>query len=38
VIAAILATVLAIHLGFGMVILLAVLFYALAAVAWHWRL
>ena len=37
VIAAILATVLAIHLGFGVVILLAVLFYALAAVAWHWR-
>ncbi len=38
VIAAILATVLAIHLGFGAVILLAVLLYALAAVAWHWRL
>jgi hypothetical protein len=37
VIAAILATVLAIHLGFGVVILLAVLLYALAAVAWHGR-
>ncbi len=34
VVAAILATVLAIHLGFGAVIVLAVVLYALAAAAW----
>jgi hypothetical protein len=34
VIAAILATVLAIHLGFGAVIVLAVALYAVAAAAW----
>jgi hypothetical protein len=38
VIAAILATVLAIHLGFSAVIVLAVLLYTVAAAAWRWRL
>jgi hypothetical protein len=38
VIAAVVATVLAIHLGFSAVIVLAVLLYAVAAVAWRWRL
>jgi hypothetical protein len=35
VVAAILATLLAIHLGFSMVVLLAVLLYALAVIAWR---